>query len=288
MMNRLIFSLCLLSAAGSLIAGPSIAQQSVASKDASVGIILDLQGQVSLNGGGRKLQLLSYLKAGEQVQLETGAKLSISLYANRSVYRFTGPAVLVAEKDQIKALKGTAPEIKQVKEKLVAGADNGQLLTGAIRMRQLPPKIAVLMPENASILLCAPKELTWASAEKASYEVRIVDEDENLIAETRTEAATWALPSNLKWQVGRSYKWTVSFVSDRDGGRYLSSGEFKIADESTQLELQKMKPSEDAMIEDWVLYAAQLQAKSLFQEAREAWKKIAQVRPDLERQRQAN
>ena len=60
-----------------------------------------------------------------KVQLETGAKLSISLYANRSVYRFTGPAVLVAEKDQIRALKGTAPEIKRVKEKLVAGADNG-------------------------------------------------------------------------------------------------------------------------------------------------------------------
>lgn len=288
MMNRLIFSLCLLSAASSFIAGPSMAQQSVASKDASVGIILDLQGQVSLNGGGRKLQLLSYLKAGEQVQLETGAKLSISLYANRSVYRFTGPAVLVAEKDQIRALKGTAPEIKQVKEKLVAGADNGQLLTGAIRMRQLPPKIAVLMPENASTLLRAPKELTWASAEKASYEVKIVDEDENLIAETRSDSANWSLPSNLKWQAGRSYKWTVSFVSERDGGRYLSSGEFKLADEAMQTELQKMKPSDDAMIEEWVLYAAQLQAKSVFQEAREVWKKIALVRPDLERQRQAN
>ena len=35
-----------------------------------------------------------------------------------------------------------------------------------------------------------------------------------------------------------------------------------------------MKPSDDAMIEEWVLYAAQLQAKSVFQEAREVWKKI--------------
>ena len=150
MMNRLIFSLCLLSAAGSLIAGPSIAQQSVASKDASVGIILDLQGRVSLNGGGRKLQLLSYLKAGEQVQLETGAKLNIPICKSFGVSLYRARR-FGAEKDQIKALKGTAPEIKQVKEKLVAGADNGQLLTGAIRMRQLPPKIAVLMPENASI-----------------------------------------------------------------------------------------------------------------------------------------
>ena len=50
--------------------------------------------------------------------------------------------------------------------------------------------------------------------------------------------------------VGRSYKWTVSFVSDRDGGRYLSSGEFKIADEHAT-RTSKNETERDAMIEDW-------------------------------------
>ncbi len=266
------------------------AQQVANAKDASIGIILDLQGQAKLvdSAQGRKLQLLSYLKQNDQVQLEEGSKLSISLYANRAVYRFLGPALIVADKDQIKLIKGAAPEVKQVKEKLVAGAESGQLLTGAIRMRQLPPKIAVLTPENGALLLQAPKDLNWAAVEKANYELRIVDEEENLIIETQVNGNSWTLPSQLKWVPGKAYKWSVSFISERDGGRYTSSGEFRLADEAVTAELAKMKPADDAVIEEWVLYAAHLQAKSMFQEARETWKRIGKVRPDLERSRDAN
>ncbi len=268
----------------------SWAQQTNAGKELSIGIILDLQGQVKLvtQDQGRKLQLLSYLRQNEQVQLEEGSKLSISLYANRAVYRFVGPALIQADKDQIKLIKGAAPEIKQIKEKLVAGTESGQLLTGAIRMRQLPPKIAVLTPENGALLLQAPMELNWAAVEKANYDIRIVDEDENLIFEAQTNTNTWAVPSQLKWRYGNAYKWSVSFISERDGGSYTSSGEFRLADESVSAELAKLKPADDAVIEEWVLYAAHLQAKSLFQEVRETWKRIGKLRPDLERRRDLN
>lgn len=263
----------------------ALAQQTTNAKDPSVGIVLDLQGQAKIldQAQGRKLQLLSYLKQNEQVQLEPGAKLSVSLYANRSVYRFVGPAVLVAEKEQIRLIKGAAPEIKQVKEKLVVGAESGQLLTGAIRMRQLPPKIAVLTPENGVVLLAAPKELNWASVEKANYEIRIVDEDENLVVEGQSASQTWPLPQGLQFAFGKAYKWNVSFISERDGARYTTSGEFRLADEATRIELSKLRPTDDAVIEEWVLYAAHLQALGMFQEARAAWKRIGQTRPDLER-----
>ncbi|MBC3883283.1 hypothetical protein H8K35_17985 [Undibacterium sp. LX40W] len=263
----------------------AMAQQTANVKDPSIGIVLDLQGQAKVldQAQGRKLQLLSYLKQNEQVQLEQGAKLSVSLYANRSVYRFVGPAVLVAEKDQIRLIKGAAPEVKQVKEKLVAGAESGQLLTGAIRMRQLPPKIAVLTPENGAVLLGAPKELNWASVEKANYEIRIVDEDENLIIEAQSASQTWMLPAALQFASGKAYKWNVSFISERDGARYSTSGEFRLADETTRIELSKLRPTDDAVIEEWVLYAAHLQSLGLFQEARATWKRIGQTRPDLER-----
>jgi len=263
------------------------AQQVASNKDSSIGIVLDLQGQAKVldQTPARKLQLLSYLKQNDQLQLEEGSKLSISLYANRSVYRFVGPALILAEKDQIKLLKGKAPEVKQVKEKLVLGAETGQLLTGAIRMRQLPPKIAVLTPENGALLLHAPLELNWAALEKTVYDIRIVDEDENLMIEAQSQTNSWTLPLHLKWIPGRAYKWSVSFISERDGGRYMSSGEFRLADESTLLELSQLKPNQTAMIEEWVLYAAHLESKLMFQEARETWKKIAQIRPDLERRR---
>jgi len=266
------------------------AQQATNNKEVSVGIVLDLQGQVKVldQAQGRKLQLLSYLKQNEQIQLEEGSKLSVSLYANRSVYRFAGPALIVAERDQIKLLKGAAPEVKQVKEKLVVGAESSQLLTGAIRMRQLPPKIAVLTPENGALLLHPPKDLNWAAVEKATYDIRIVDEDENLIIEAQSQSNSWALPLHLKWVSGKAYKWSASFISERDGGRYMASGEFRLIDALSQVELEKLKPGEGAMIEEWVLYAAHLEAKSMFQEARETWKKIAQSRPDLERRRDRN
>ncbi len=263
------------------------AQQVAGNKDSSIGIVLDLQGQAKVldQTPARKLQLLSYLKQNDQLQLEEGSKLSISLYANRSVYRFVGPALILADKDQIKLLKGNAPEVKQVKEKLVLGAETGQLLTGAIRMRQLPPKIAVLTPENGALLLHAPVELNWAALEKTAYDIRIVDEDENLMIEAQSQTNSWTLPLHLKWIPGRAYKWSVSFISERDGGRYMSSGEFRLADESTLLELSQLKPNQTALIEEWVLYAAHLESKLMFQEARETWKKIAQIRPDLERRR---
>lgn len=263
----------------------TLAQQTTNAKDPSVGIVLDLQGQAKVldQAQGRKLQLLSYLKQNEQVQLEQGAKLSVSLYSNRSVYRFVGPAVLVAEKDQIRLIKGAAPEIKQVKEKLVVGAESGQLLTGAIRMRQLPPKIAVLTPENGAVLLEVPKDLNWASVEKANYEIRIVDEDENLIVEGQSASQTWPLPQGLQFVFGKAYKWNVSFISERDAARYTTSGEFRLADDATRIELTKLHPTEDAVIEEWVLYAAHLQSLGMFQEARAAWKRIGQTRPDLER-----
>lgn len=263
----------------------TLAQQTTNAKDPSVGIVLDLQGQAKVldQAQGRKLQLLSYLKQNEQVQLEQGAKLSVSLYSNRSVYRFVGPAVLVAEKDQIRLIKGAAPEIKQVKEKLVVGAESGQLLTGAIRMRQLPPKIAVLTPENGAVLLEVPKDLNWASVEKANYEIRIVDEDENLIVEGQSASQTWPLPQGLQFAFGKAYKWNVSFISERDAARYTTSGEFRLADEATRIELSKLRPTDDAVIEEWVLYAAHLQSLGMFQEARAAWKRIGQTRPDLER-----
>nr|WP_314858485.1 hypothetical protein [uncultured Undibacterium sp.] len=266
------------------------AQQATNNKEVSVGIVLDLQGQVKVldQSQARKLQLLSYLKQNEQIQLEEGSKLSVSLYANRSVYRFVGPALIVAEKGQIKLLKGAAPEVKQVKEKLVVGAESSQLLTGAIRMRQLPPKIAVLTPENGALLLHPPKDLNWAAVEKATYDIRIVDEDENLIIEAQSQNNNWALPLHLKWVSGKAYKWSASFISERDGGRYMASGEFRLIDALSQVELEKLKPGEGAMIEEWVLYAAHLEAKSMFQEARETWKKIAQSRPDLERKRDRN
>ncbi|MBY0573408.1 MAG: hypothetical protein K2P84_06980 [Undibacterium sp.] len=251
-------------------------------KDISVGIVLDLQGQASVleNAQRRKIQLLSYLKQNAQVQLEEGSKLSVSLYANRTVYRFVGPATIVVDKDQMRSIKGAPPEIKQVKEKLVAGAESGQLLAGAIRMRQLPPKIAVLTPENGVLLLRAPKELTWASMEKTSVAIRIVDEDENLIIEGQSSQNSWPIPAHLLWTAGKAYKWNVSFISRRDGGRYLSSGEFRLADAQVLSDLENLKPSDTALIEEWVLYAAYLQSQSLFQEARDVWKKIGKKRPD--------
>jgi hypothetical protein len=260
-----------------------MAQQVGVNRDASVGIVLNIQGQASVleNAQSRKIQLLSYLKQNAQIQLEEGSKLSLSLYANRSVYRFVGPALIVIEKDQIKSIKGAAPEIKLVKEKLVAGAASSQLLAGVIRMRQLPPKIAVLTPENGALLLSAPNELNWATMEKATVDIRIVDEDENLIIEAQSNVNSWALPAQLTWMPGKAYKWSVSFISPRDGGRYMSSGEFRLADAQILADLAALKPSEEAMIEEWVLYAAYLQSKSLYQAARDVWKRIGQSRPDL-------
>ncbi|MFZ6873501.1 hypothetical protein ACO0LF_15705 [Undibacterium sp. Di27W] len=253
--------------------------------DAALGMVLDVQGngKMEVNGTSSKLQLLAYLQPKMQITLEAGAKASLSLYATRAVYQLTGPATVIVEKDGVVNLQGQKAVIKPMAEKLVRAAETSNVIAGAVRMRQLPPRILVVTPENNSLLLGSRPAFNWISAETAEFDISIHDMDEKLIFSEKIKENTWQLPEKVKLEEGATYRWQVSYVSAKDGKTNIAKAEFKLASKTEAASLNELKPQESAAVEEWVMYAAMLQSKRAFTEARQVWQLIARQRPDLQK-----
>jgi hypothetical protein len=257
----------------------------VAGADGAIGMVLDLQGSGQIKDGGStsKLQLLSYLKPQMQVSLDAGSKASLSLYATRTVYQVTGPAVVEIAKDKVNVIQGKPPVAKSLQEKLVVAAENVNVTPGAYRMRGLPKQITIATPENISVLLDKRPIFTWNSLEPASYNVVVQDENDKEIASATVGGNSWKLPANVALADGNTYRWTVSFVSARDGKKHSDTGEFSIATKADADAIAELKPAAGAPIEEWILYATMLQNRGMPSEAHAVWQSIYARRPDLQK-----
>ncbi|MFZ6734332.1 hypothetical protein ACO0LG_20550 [Undibacterium sp. Ji42W] len=253
--------------------------------EAALGMVLDVQGngKMEVNGTTSKLQLLAYLQPKMQITLEAGAKASLSLYATRSVYQLAGPATVTIEKDGVTSLQGQKAVVRPMAEKLVRAAETSNVIAGAVRMRQVPPRIVTVTPENNSLLLGQRPAFNWISAEAAEFDISIADMDEKLIVSEKTKENNWQLPEKIKLEEGAIYRWQVTYISTKDGKTYTARAEFKMASKAEFTSLNELKPEDNAGIEDWVMYAAMLQSKRAFGEARQAWQQIARQRPDLQK-----
>ncbi len=251
--------------------------------DAALGMVLDVQGsgKMMVNGQATKLQLLAYLQPNMQISLEAGSKVSLSLYATRSVYQLNGPVTVTIEKDGIANLQGQKLQGRPMAEKLVHAAETSNVIAGAVRMRQLPPRIVVVTPENNSLLVSVRPTFNWISAEAAEYEISLVDMDEKLIVSDKLRENNWQLPASARLEEGKSYRWQISYVSAKDSKTYTARAEFRLASKEETASLIELKPEESAAVEDWVMYAAMLQSRHAYTEARSVWQAIAKRRPDL-------
>lgn len=253
--------------------------------DGAVGMVLDVRGsgQITDKGAVGKLQLLAYLKPQMQISLDAGGKASLSLYATRSVYQIAGPAVVEIGKDQLTVIKGAAPVVKSMAEKLVVAAQNTDFRAGATQMRTLPPRILVATPPNGAVLWRNQPTFSWLAMEAAPYDITLKDLSDKVIASATVRESNWRLPANVLLDYGTTYQWTVSYKSATDGRTHSATGEFSLAGKSDVDQLAALKPAEGAPIEEWVLYAAMLQSKGISEEARTVWQSISRQRPDLQR-----
>lgn len=276
----------LISLLGLLSAAMHAAQASPA--DGAVGMVLDVRGtgQITEKGAVAKLQLLSYLKPQMQVSVDAGGKASLSLYATRSVYQLAGPSVVEIGKDQVKVIKGAAPVVKSMAEKLVTAAQNTDFRAGATQMRTIPPRIFIETPPNGAVLLRNQPTLTWLAMDAATYEVTLKDLSDKVIASAKVNDRSWQVPPNVALEYGTVYQWTVSYKLTADGTTHSATGEFSLASKAEVEQLAALKPADDAPIEEWVLYAAMLESKGVSAEARALWQKISTQRPDLQKARE--
>jgi hypothetical protein len=250
-----------------------------------VGMVLDLQGsgEILYKENSSKLQLLSYLKPQMQLKLAAGSKASLSLYTTHSVYQLTGPAVVDIAKDGLNMVQGNPPVEKSMTEKLVVAAATTNLSSGAYRMRGVTPRIALISPCNGCVLLDTNPVFSWEAVERTGFEITLQEQPDKTIATAKIDANRWDLPADLRLDAGKSYLWTITYASPLDGKSYSASGKFSIASAADTEQIQALKPSENADIEEWVMYAAMLQNRQISEEARLVWQQIAKKRPDLKK-----
>ena len=261
MMNRLallLFSLCCL------------VLPAHAASDDPVGMVLDLRGDAA------PLQLLGYVKAGQQIRLGAQATASVSHYGSKLVYQLTGPLLAQVEPNGIRVVKGAPAQTRSLAEKLVRAAVDPRLSPAAVKMRALSD-VTLVTPLNRAVLFGARPRFAWM-AEGGSYRVQVDELDGKRIASGSSASGSWELPDDVALAPGTGYRWTVTHA-DPDGEQ--ASATFTVATSAEREAVVALRPAPDAAIEDWVLYAAILDGRRFDEEARDAWRAIAARRSDL-------
>jgi hypothetical protein len=243
-----------------------------AGADDPVGMVLDLRGDAA------PLQLLGYVKAGQQIRLGANASASVSHYGSKLVYQLNGPLLAQVEPNGIRVLKGAPAQTRSLAEKLVRAAVDPRLSPAAVKMRALSD-VVLVTPLNRAILLGARPRFAWM-AEGGSYRVQVDELDGKRVASGSSAGGSWELPEGVALVPGTGYRWTVT-RGDPDGDQASGSATFTVATNAERDELAALRPAPDAAIEDWVLYAAILDGRRFDEEARAAWREIAARRSDL-------
>ncbi|GJJ00725.1 hypothetical protein RugamoR64_12630 [Duganella rhizosphaerae] len=267
----------LLAAACALAGAPARAAEEV------VGMVLDVQGNGELvrNTQHSKLQLLNYVKPGEQLRLDAGARASVSHYGAKLIYQLTGPVLAEVDPGAIRVLSGTALATKSLAEKVVLAALSPNTGPAAFKMRAIMLDVTLLGPKNGTLALNTRPQFRWEANEATSYTFTLERADGAVVAQFKTDASAWEPPPAAPLAYGQSYRWSVAYTSAVDGEARQATAQFQVASEAEHASLVALRPGAGAPIDEWVLYASLLQNRQMLDDARAVWQEIAARRPDL-------
>lgn len=253
-----------------------------------VGMVLDLKGSAQLIEGGNAsaLKLLAYLRPGMKIQLAPGSSTSLTLYASKSVYKFSGPTALEVEKDNIRVAQGGAAVVQIISEKLVLAAQASREMPGAYRLRDLPPRLGLLQPQDRSVLLGNPPEFCWSGPKGTRFTFELLDDQMRTVARSETEDSCLKLQGDVLLPHGLGYRWRVSTQAGPEQATLSAERTFSVASQAQAQQVAALKPREDESMEEWILYATLLQSQNMLDDAKAAWRLIAARRPDLQQVRE--
>lgn len=104
-----------------------------------LGMVIDVQGNATLDKN--RVEMLSYLNAGNEIQIPAGGAMTVTWYAGSKELKFAGPARLKVEPAGIKVMQGKAAQERTVTDEKVAATKKlpSRLGQAAINMRSLKP-----------------------------------------------------------------------------------------------------------------------------------------------------
>jgi len=126
-----------------LLLALALAASTLALAAEPLGMVIDIQGNATLNDAGKtaRLDMLSYLNAQAEIQLSPGASMTVTWYAGSKELKFAGPARLKVEPGGIKVVQGRAAQERTVADEKVAATRKlpPRLGQAAISMRGMKP-----------------------------------------------------------------------------------------------------------------------------------------------------
>jgi hypothetical protein len=249
-----------------------------------VAMVTDIEGKAVLSEGKDKhdLTILSELKPGARVQLESGARVAVVYLVSGQEYELGGPAVIRFNASQPEALSGAKP-----KKGGVALAKGGSTIRikpvvvaqAAIVMRSSAPGSRLkLVSLSGTKTLDVRPVFQWQPPQSGlHYQFELMDDTGKTIATATTDDSFLELPTQMQLKEEADYTWMVSTVLP-DGAKYSNVGDFSIAPPALREQAEKMRPLNQATVSERVEYANWLEQMELRDEARKYWKSVAAER----------
>ena len=145
-MKKILFALTMMASALALAAEP-------------LGMVIDVQGSATVKDAGKtkQLDMLSYLNAQNEIDLSSGASMTVTWYAGSKELKFAGPARLKVEPAGIKVMQGSAAQERPVADEKMAATKKlpPRLGQAPINMRVIKPLTPVL---EAQLVMLRPAE----------------------------------------------------------------------------------------------------------------------------------
>ena len=273
----------------SLIFVCAMSASGLAAESASVAMITDLQGKVTLADDARKpeLSILSEIKLNSRVQFNANSRAVLVYLQSGQEFEIKGPATVVFGAQQPEGTQGNKPA-----KRGVALTKSGKdirikpivVAQAAIVMRSVNPSLKInLLSPNSSMSLSAHPLFQWQPLQPdIAYQFELLDDTGASLFAVETAQPQLQLPDTIKLKEDISYTWMVS-AKLADGKQFSNAGDFTIASENLRNEVRQLMPADNAPLSELVVFATWLEQMQLRDEARKYWKLAAAERKDDQR-----
>lgn len=273
----------------SLLFACAVSASGMAAATASVAMITDLQGKVTLADDARKpeLSILSEIKLNNRVQFAANSRAVLVYLQSGQEFEIKGPATVVFGAQQPEGTQGNKPAKRgvaltksgkdiRIKPVVVAQA--------AIVMRSVNPSLKInLLSPNGSMSLSSHPLFKWQPLQPGiTYQFELLDDTGASLFAAETALPQLQLPDTVILKEGVSYTWMVS-AKLSDGKQFSNAGDFTIASENLRNEVRQLMPAENSPLSELVVFATWLEQMQLRDEARKYWKLAAAERKDDQR-----
>jgi len=241
---------------------------------ATVAMVLDVQGKVTASRDKRSsaVGIAVSIQDGTEITLADGAKLVLTHYATKAHLSFTGPAQFVVGAQDLRKLSGAPPQRRQLPVEVARAAQGfkGRIVPAAMVMKGVVPGVVLQQPLPKESVPSEQFEVVWTtSSPEVSFRLF---EGKQLRGEKTVAGQRVALADIARLAAGKSYR-LVAIAGDKE-----TSVAFNTLTKGKQEALSRLRPTDAAAVEQWVLYAMALEQAGAASAARAAWRHVAEQR----------